>query len=128
LDERNALRQESDVKQRTIILQTLNAHHITFSERDFLALGQPQFGEADLYWKSIEDFLHFTTSIAGKRSSVSGQSLLQLFEEAKPFITKITDFANLQIPFDRITKNITVRYLKEASLTAIERGKQDVKE
>jgi flagellar biosynthesis GTPase FlhF len=128
LDDKNALRQESDVKQRTNILKILNDNHVTFSEADFLVLGQPGIDENDLYWKSIEDFLHFTVSIAVKRGNVSGQSLLQLFEEAKPSIMQVTDFSNPSIPFDRIMQNITGRYLKQASSAAIEGGKKDVQE
>jgi chemotaxis protein histidine kinase CheA len=91
-------------------------------------LAQPEIDEPDLYWKSIEDFLQFTASVANQRAPVSGQSLLQLFEEAKPSIMQITDFSNPSIPFDQIMQNITDRYLKEASSTAIAGCEEDIKE
>jgi hypothetical protein len=63
LDEKNAMRQESDLNQRTKILEILNAHQVVFSETDLLVLGQPQTEEPDLYWKSIQDFLNFTAVV-----------------------------------------------------------------
>jgi hypothetical protein len=57
LDEKNHLRQEAVVEQRTKIMKKLNTHRVTFSERALLVLAQPEIDEPDLYWKSIEDFL-----------------------------------------------------------------------
>jgi hypothetical protein len=127
LDEKNHLRQKCDEEQRTKIMKILNDNLIAFSETDFLVLAQPQFDDSDLYWKSIEDFLNFMLLIAVKRGHISGQALLQLFEEAKPSIMQITDFSNPSIPFSQIMQNITDRYLKEASSTANSGGEEDIK-
>jgi hypothetical protein len=127
LNQKNCLRQKTDGEQRAKILKILNDNRVTFSETEFLVLAQPEFEEEYLYWKSIEDFLRFTANVAENRSRVSGQSLLDLFEEAKPSIMQVTDFSNPSIPFDRIMQNITDRYLNEASSTAIEDREQDVK-
>jgi hypothetical protein len=126
LNEKNTLRQKADIDERTKILGTLNRHNVAFSEDNFLVLAQPEFDEPDLYWKSIEDLILFMGSIAGKRGTISGESLLDLFNEAQPSIMQITDFAKPSIPFDIIIQNITSRYLKEASSTAIEDGKTEI--
>jgi hypothetical protein len=101
LDEKNALRQECDIRERTKILKTLNAHQVRFSETDLLVLAQPDFEEPDLYWKSIEDLLDFAVAVAAKRRPVSGKTLLELLEEAKSSIMKIVDFSNPSIPFEK---------------------------
>jgi hypothetical protein len=116
LQQRDEYRQQSDVKQRTAIMNVLNRERLKFSERDLIVLGQPGFEEEDVYWKSMEDFLRFTAAIMDGRQKISGQSLLQLFNEAKPSIMQVTDFANPSIPFETIMQNITIRYLKEAGL------------
>jgi hypothetical protein len=127
-DERNDLRQKSDKEQQEKILEVLNRAKVQFSEDDFIVLAQPTFDDPDLYWKSINDFLVFTASIAAKRKPISGKSLLALFEEAKPSIMAIKDFSNPSIPFEEIMKRITIRYLKEAhdlSISGIETVVQD---
>jgi hypothetical protein len=128
LDEKNALRQQADRRQRQLILEVLNRARLKFCQRDLLVLGQPDFDEPELYWKSMEDFFHFTAAIAEERGHVSGQSLLQLFQEAKPSIMKITDFSNPSIPFEKIIETITIRYLDEASGIVIESGEKQVRE
>jgi septin family protein len=127
-DQKNCLRQQSDVEQRHKILDILNAQRVSFSDRDLLVLAQPDFEETDLYWKSIEDFLYFVAAIAVDRAQISGQSLLELFEEAKPSIMEVTDFSNPSIPFERIIQHITARYLARASSTAIDDCETEINE
>jgi hypothetical protein len=128
LEKKNKCRQEADDKQRQLILDVLNRARLNFSPRDLLVLAQPDLNDPELYWKSIEDFFHFMVAIAGERGPVSGQSLVQLFEEAKPSIMEISDFSNPSIPFERIVLNITVRYLNQASAIVIESGEKEVRE
>jgi hypothetical protein len=128
LDERNGMRKEADLEQRMKLLEILNDDQIPFSETDVLVLAQPQLEEPNLYWKSIEDFLHFMTVVAAKRSQISGQSLLELFEGAKLSIMQVTDFSDPLMTRDRTMQNITIRYLKEASSTAIKDGEKHIKE
>jgi hypothetical protein len=109
-----------------LILDVLNRARLNFSERDLLVLAQPEFDDAGLYWKSIEDFLHFTAAIAGERSHISGHSLLQLFDKAKPSIMKVKDFSNPSIPFETILQNVTTEYLNNACDFGIERGIIDI--
>jgi hypothetical protein len=92
---------------------------IQLSEEDLLVLAQPTMRQPDLYWKSIEDFLIFTASIASRKSNFSGESLLRLFDEAKPFLMQIQDFSNPSIPFQKIMRNVVIRYLSDARSAAI---------
>jgi hypothetical protein len=128
LDQKDQLRQQSDVKQRGMILDVLNRARVAFSEDDLLVLAQPTFDDPDLYWKSINDFLFFAVHVAEKRKPISGKSLLALFGEAKPSIMAITDFSNPSIPFEQIMQNITNRYLKEAQDIAIAAVEPDVRD
>jgi hypothetical protein len=82
LDQQNRYRQEADQRERQMILDVLNRACLNFSQRDLLVLGQHDLNNPELYWKSIEDLFHFMVAIAGERGHVSGQSLLQLFEQA----------------------------------------------
>jgi hypothetical protein len=125
--QKNCLRQKADEEQRGKIMELLNENHISFSERDFLVLAQPEFDEANLYWESINDFLYFLANIAANRSHVSGNSLLDLLQEAKPSIMQVTDFSNPSIPFNTIVQNIVDRYLKKASSTTIADGENEIK-
>jgi hypothetical protein len=128
VERKNARRREADQGQRELVLKFLNQAELNFSEQDLLVLAQPSFDDPELYWKSMEDFFHFTAAIADGKSRISGQSLLQLFEEAKQSITKVTDFSNPRIPFQQILQNLTVRYLKEAGAIVIKSGEKEVKE
>jgi hypothetical protein len=96
LDERNERRKITDLNQRTRILEILNREMINFVEQDFLVLAQPNTNDCELYWKSFEDFLIFTAAIASRKANFTGDSLLKLFDEAKPFLMHITDFQILQ--------------------------------
>jgi hypothetical protein len=78
LADKNRLRQDADVRERSKILEVLNQAHVKFSERDFLVLGQPAFDDSELYWKSIEDFLTFCVTIQSRRARFSGEVLLQI--------------------------------------------------
>jgi hypothetical protein len=127
-EEKNQIRQESDCKQRGRILEVLNRARVRFSDHDLLVLAQPMFDEPDLYWKSMNDFLFFAASVAGRRKSISGKSLLALLDEATPSIMMITDFSNPSIPFEQIMQNVTNRYLKEACDIAIANVETDVRD
>jgi hypothetical protein len=67
----------------------------------------------------MEDFFRFTAAVLEERGHVSGKSLLQLFQEAKPSIMKINDFSNPSIPFEKIIETIAIRYLNEASVVVM---------
>jgi hypothetical protein len=114
---KNQLRQDRDVKFRTPIIEALNRRNLKFSERDFLVLAQPSIDEPELYWKSIEDFLIFTASVASARANITGESLIKLFGPAKPFVIQIADFSNPSLPFGVIMEKVATRYLTKACRT-----------
>jgi hypothetical protein len=126
LDEKDQLRQELDSKEREKILEVLNHMRCTFSERDLLVLAQPTFGDQELYWKSINDFLFFAAAIAGRRKPISGKCLLALFEATKPSIMAISDFSNPSIPFEQIKQTIANRCLKQAHDIALAGVETDI--
>jgi hypothetical protein len=115
LSEKNELRQSADAKQRQTVTTILNEVRLNFSERDLLVPAQPTFDDPDLYWKPVDDFLVFAASIASTRARISGQILLNLFDEVKPSILAIEDFSNPSLPFENIVANVTRRYLKTAT-------------
>jgi hypothetical protein len=119
-EEKNVIRQKADETERDKILKVLNDAQIKFCTDDFLVLSQPTFDQEELYWLSINDFLLFTRKIASQRATISGKTLIQMFDEAKPSIMRITDFENPAIPFEKIIENIVVSDLKAASDAALE--------
>jgi hypothetical protein len=126
LEDKNRARQLSDVKQRTQILEALNKASIKFSERDMLVLGQPSFDEPELYWKSIDDFLTFAAFVASSRARIPGTTLLDLFQQAKPYIMKIQDFEDPSISFDEIIANTARGYLKAATDFALQNSENEI--
>jgi GTPase SAR1 family protein len=128
LDEQNVLRQSADVELRRKILTVLNQACVRFSEHEMLVLAQPAFDEPPLYWKSIEDFCTFCATIASERRSIPGETLLQLFDEAKPSIMQISDFANPSVPFETIMRNIACRYLAAGRAAAFANVVPDISE
>jgi hypothetical protein len=133
LDESDQLRKEADLKERKAVLNVLNQQTTEFSAKDLLVLAQPELpagsegGNAGaLYWRSIQDLVGFLAVIAARRERFSGQSLLELFDEAKPSIREIKDFGNLSIRFEDIMARITIRYLSEASSAALEAGRKRI--
>jgi hypothetical protein len=128
LDEQNEKRKIVDLNQRTKILEILNQGTENFSEQDHLVLAQPSTSDPELYWKSFGEFLFFTAEIAARKANFSGDSLLKLFDEAKPFLLKITDFSNPSIPFDQIMHNVVTRDLTEARLAATKLAEMKIRE
>jgi hypothetical protein len=126
LDEKNGLRHASDARQLNRVIEILNSHSIEFSPENLLVLGQPKLTEEDLYWKSIEDLLFFTRSVARRRDHFSGDFLLGLFNEAKPWIMRIIDFTNPSIPFQEIIQNVTNEHLTAVQNDAIRETEREV--
>jgi hypothetical protein len=124
LEQKNELRRKADRVQREKILRFLNQSR--FSEETLLVLAQPEIETEDLYWKSIEDFLIFSGEIASRRSQISGEGLIQLFNEAKSTILRINDFNNPAIPFETIIANIATQDLKVAYDQAIAVGEEAI--
>jgi GTPase SAR1 family protein len=119
-EQKNELRKKADHVQREKILSFLNQSR--FSQETLLVLAQPEIETEDLYWKSIEDFLVFSGEIASKRSQISGEGLIRLFNEAKPIILRINDFNNPTIPFETIIGNMATLDLSVAYDEAIAVG------
>jgi hypothetical protein len=128
LPQKNQLRQESDTKNRNTVLGVLNHANIKFSERDLLVLAQPGIDEGELYWKSIEDFLNFAAVVASERANISGQSLIDLFDAAKPSILQINDFSNPSLPFGAIMEKIATHYLTQACTAATAAIANDIRQ
>jgi hypothetical protein len=114
LDEKNRLRKEADNKARQMILPVLKDEGLELTEDNMMVLAQPCFHETEMYWKSIEDLLNFAANIAKAKANISGESLLQLFDEAKPSIMAIQDFSNPTLPFEQILRNVIGRYFRNA--------------
>jgi hypothetical protein len=126
-DEENQLRQEEDVKQSEKILAVLNEGCETFSKETLLVLAQPRLlDQQDLYWKSMEDFLRFTAAIASRRSAISGQSLIDLFNMTKPAIMQIADFSRPNIPFDKVLGNLVNQYFTTATDVVIQNVENEI--
>jgi flagellar biosynthesis GTPase FlhF len=119
--EENRLRQEADVRQSEQILAALNQAHVTCSRETLLVLAQPRLSDQqDLYWKSMEDFLRFAATIASRRSAISGQSLIDLFNMTKPAIMQIADFSQPNIQFGTVLGNLVNQYLTTATCVTIQ--------
>jgi hypothetical protein len=112
-------RRKQDQDQTAAILKVLNEDDIRLGEKDFRVFAQTAFDTEELYWKSIDHVLMFMRQTAGARAVISGKFLCELFAEAKPAITSISDFQNPEIPFETILGNHVRRQLETARDFAI---------
>jgi hypothetical protein len=115
-----------DVNQHANIRAVLNKAKVRFPEKDLLFLDRPEFDQAQLDEISTRGFVFFIASIASARANISGESLLALFNEARPSIMQIHDFSHPPIASQQDMQSIVVRYLKTASVTVLADAKPEI--
>jgi hypothetical protein len=109
-------------------IECLSIKDTSFSTCNLLMLNRPTIpDQSELYWKSIEDFLVFSATVACRRRKISRCTLIdhRLFAAVKPILMRIDDFDSPHRSFGQVLDEMRKHSLNGAREYAIANCNQE---